>query len=141
MDAGAIKEAVNIPSLVLLIGAIGGILMNLLGMVQNLMGAGGLNNLPPELMNKPEMQQYMQLMQGMQKVGPLFGILGIAVCGFVAFGAMKMRNLQSHSIAMAACIVGIIPCCYSCCCIFTMTGGIWGLVVLMKPEVKSAFTG
>jgi hypothetical protein len=141
VDAAGLKELVNVPSLVLLIGAIGGILMNLVGMAQNLMGANGMQNLPPEMMNKPEMQQFVTFMEGLQKVGPLFSLVGIAVCAFVAFGALKMRNLQSYNLAMAACIVGIIPCCYSCCCIFTMTGGIWGLVMLMKPEVKGAFVG
>jgi hypothetical protein len=104
------------------------------------MGANNLSQMPPEMMDKPEMQPFIQLMEGMQKAGPFVSLLGIAVCAFVIFGALKMRNLQSHSLAMAAAIVGIIPCCYSCCCIFTMIGGIWGLVVLMKPEVKAAFS-
>lgn len=140
-DSAGIKEQLNVPSLILLIGAVGGILMNLMGMVMNLMGVNNMQSMPPEMMNKPEMQQFVTMMEGMQKAGPVMSLVGIGVCAFVAFGALKMRSLQSYNLAMAACIVGIIPCCYSCCCIFTMTGGIWGLVMLMKPEVKSSFVG
>lgn len=141
LDSAGAREQVNLPSLILLIGAIGGILMNLVGIVSNLTGANQLGQLPPEMANKPEMQQFVQVMQGVQKAGPLLSLVAIAVCAFIAFGALKMRNLQSWSLALAASIVGIIPCCQSCCCIVTMVGGIWALVVLNKPEVKSAFTG
>jgi hypothetical protein len=141
MDASVVKERLNVPSLILLIGGAGGLLLNLMGMVTNLIGGNSMSQLPPEMLSKPEMQQFVQLMETMQKAGPFFSLIGIGVSAFVVFGALKMRNLQSHSLAMAACIVGILPCCYSCCCIFTMAGGIWGVVELIKPEVKSAFTG
>lgn len=137
LDNTAAKEAVNVPSLILLIGAVGGVLFNLMGMLGNLTGA---NQIPAEMRDKPEMQQFIGLMDSMQKAGPILSLVGLGVCAFVIWGALKMRNLQSWSLALAACIVGIIPCCYSCCCIVTMVGGIWGLVVLNKPEVKSAFS-
>jgi hypothetical protein len=138
VDAAGAKEQVNVPSLILLIGAIGGILMQLMGIVQN---AIGKTQVPEQLLNDPNMRQFLPMFENLQKFGIVFNLLGIGVCAFVAFGAMKMRNLQGWSLSLAACIVGIVPCCYSCCCIFTMIGGIWGLVVLNKPEVKGAFTG
>jgi predicted Zn finger-like uncharacterized protein len=36
-----------------------------------------------------------------------------------------------------ACILAMIPCVN--CCILGLPFGIWGLVVLNKPEVKDAF--
>jgi hypothetical protein len=39
---------------------------------------------------------------------------------------------------MAASIIAMIPC-VSPCCLLGLPIGIWALVVLMKPEVKSAF--
>jgi ABC-type proline/glycine betaine transport system permease subunit len=50
-----------------------------------------------------------------------------------------MRKLKSYSFAMAMLILNMIPCCNSCCCLVGLPIGIWGLTVLMKPEVKRAF--
>jgi hypothetical protein len=41
---------------------------------------------------------------------------------------------------MAASIIAIIPCFGPCCCL-GIPVGIWALVVINKPEVKSAFRG
>jgi hypothetical protein len=39
---------------------------------------------------------------------------------------------------MAAAIMAMIPC--NCCCLLGLPFGIWALVMLMKPEVKSQFS-
>lgn len=69
------------------------------------------------------------------------GVLGavIALCwaGFVLAGAMKMKALTNRGVAMAACIVAMVPC--NVCCILGLPFGIWGLVVLNREEVRSAF--
>ena len=78
----------------------------------------------------------MGMMQG--GIGILFGIIAICVSGFVIFGAMKMKKLESYGLAMGASIVAMIPC-ISPCCVLGLPIGIWALVVLMKPEVKAAF--
>jgi hypothetical protein len=39
---------------------------------------------------------------------------------------------------LAAAIVALIPC-FSPCCLIGLPIGIWALVVLSKPEVKSQF--
>ena len=69
--------------------------------------------------------------------------LGIAIVGvlgaiFILFGGIKMRRLESYGLCMAASIVAMIPC-LSVCCPAGLAIGIWSLVVLSKPEVKSAF--
>jgi hypothetical protein len=38
---------------------------------------------------------------------------------------------------MVASVVAMLPC--QCCCLFGLPFGIWALVVLNKPEVKSHF--
>jgi hypothetical protein len=51
-----------------------------------------------------------------------------------------MLKLQNHSLAMAASVIAAIPLpCVSPCCLIGLPIGIWAIVVLMKPEVKSAF--
>jgi len=86
-------------------------------------------NIPPE---------WEPFIKGMQ--GPLAGFINLAVAalnGFVLFGAIKMLRLQNRGLAVAVSIVAMLPC--QCCCVFGLPFGIWALVVLNKPEVKSQF--
>jgi hypothetical protein len=46
-------------------------------------------------------------------------------------------RLQYFGLVMAAVIVAMLPC--QCCCLLGLPFGIWALVVLNKPEVKSQF--
>ncbi|MGO8837277.1 MAG: hypothetical protein ACLQAH_13585 [Limisphaerales bacterium] len=97
-------------------------------------GAMFSHEMPPNI--PPQMQA---LIQGMQ--GPLAGVTSLLVAalnGFVLFGAIKMLRLQNHTVAIVASVAAILPC--QCCCLFGLPFGIWALVVLNKPEVKSQFT-
>ena len=96
-------------------------------------GAMFHQQLPPDF--PPQMRA---MIEGAQ--GPLAGIINLAIAainGFVIFGAVKMLRLQSYGLAMAASIVAMLPC--QCCCVLGLPFGIWALVVLNKPEVKSQF--
>jgi hypothetical protein len=66
------------------------------------------------------------------------GLLHLAVAGFIIYGALQMKKLVNHRLAMATAIVALVPC-LSPCCLLGMPFGIWALVVLNKPEVKSTF--
>ena len=57
---------------------------------------------------------------------------------FILYGGLQMKKMQNYSLAMGASIVAMIPC-ISPCCLVGLPIGIWALVVLNKPEVKSAF--
>jgi hypothetical protein len=65
-------------------------------------------------------------------------IVGICLAVLILVGALKMKNLSNYGLAMTACIVSILPC-HSCCCL-GIPIGIWGLVMLNKPEVKQSFS-
>lgn len=69
----------------------------------------------------------------------IMGIIMLGASGLIFFGGMKMRQLESFGIAMAAAIAAVIPCTTIYCCIPGIALGIWALVVLNKPEVKSSF--
>jgi len=65
-------------------------------------------------------------------------VFGVAVSIFILIGAIKMKNLESHSFALASAIVAMIPC-ISPCCLLGLPFGIWALVVLNDSSVRAAF--
>ena len=120
----------------------------------------GINNLvflmrgPDILQQNPQFQQMQkdmeaegvpfdpaQMMQWVQRLGPvaiLLALVMLALGVVIILGGLKMKQLQSYGLAMTAAIVAMIPC-LSPCCIIGLPIGIWALVVLNNPEVKSAF--
>ena len=131
VPAGAnAREAVNPPAVLLMISGGLGILVSV-----GLIGARAF--LLQGIGSDPRFIQVVEHGNGPARfIGPL---VWFAVSGFIIFGAMRMRSLQSHSLAMAAAVVAMIPC-GGCCCI-GLPVGIWALVTLMKPEIKSQFQG
>ena len=74
-----------------------------------------------------------------QTLGRIAGSLTmICINGAVFYGALQMLWLQNFSMARSAAILALLPCCGPCY-LLGIPFGIWALVVLSKPEVKSAF--
>jgi len=89
--------------------------------------------LPPDI--PPQVRAFVENMRG-----PMAGVISLvvaAVNGFVLFGAIKLLRLQNFGLVMAAVIVAMLPC--QCCCLLGLPFGIWALVIMNKPEVKSHF--
>ncbi|HEY7158855.1 MAG TPA: zinc-ribbon domain-containing protein [Gemmataceae bacterium] len=126
------ESAVAGPAIALMI--VGGIALGLaiLGLVLNLLGVG-LLAANPRGMAGPQQADSARMFGSV--VG---GIIGICYGGIITSGAVKMKNLSSYGYAMTACIVAMLPC--SLCCLLGLPFGIWGLVMLNKPEVKDAFS-
>ncbi len=128
----AALRAVKGPAIALIVVAIIGIIYYCFSGIYTL--AVGHAELPANI--PPELRSFMTGMQGpMAGIGNLFIA---ALNGFVLFGAIKLLRLQNHGVAIAACIAAMLPC--SCCCLFGLPFGIWALIVLNKPEVKSQFS-
>jgi len=131
----AAARAVKGPAIALIITAGLGIAYYLFSGLLTLISGGPMfhRGLPPGL--SPQLKAFFEGMQG-----PLAGagsLVIAAINGFVLFGAIKMLRLQNRGVAMAAAIVAMVPC--QCCCLLGLPFGIWALIVLSKPEVKSAF--
>lgn len=109
----------------------------IIGMVFGMMGS---TMTPPPGQVPPELQQFMDMMKQFQSPAMVLvdGVIKLAVAGLIMFGASRLRNLKSFPLVVTAVILGIVPCTSPCCCI-GLPVGIWALVVLFKPEVKSAF--
>lgn len=124
------QAAVSGPATFMMVLAILNIVVMLVGLAMNLF-FGGLGLAALDAGAEPEGVQLI-----MQGVGGVIGnILGIITSILILVGAIKMRKLQSYGLSMTACILSILCCT---CCI-GIGPGIWGIVVLCKPEVKSAF--
>jgi hypothetical protein len=111
--------------ILMIVAAIGGILLNLLGA-----GLGAINAASGS-------NQFANLFSGV--VGLVFSAIGLLLGGIVIFGGMKMKALQNYGLAMAAAIISLLPCTSGYCCLLGMPIGIWALVVLMNDNVKAAF--
>jgi len=123
-------ELVRGPAIGLIVVAIVGVILQIVSLIMNLAGASFLAS------SRMPQEAWANMFSG--TIGVISGIIGILVSGLILFGAMKMKKLESYGLAMAASIIAMIPC-FSPCCVLGLPIGIWALVVLMKPEVKSAF--
>lgn len=135
----AALQAVKAPAICLIVTAGLGIALFSVGAISNFLGNAVIRTPPANM--PPEMQNFYQSMQNAR--GPLGGLLDlffVAMDVVVLLGALKMMRLQSRGFAMTACIVAMLPFTIFCCCILGLPFGIWGMVVLNKPEVKSQFT-
>jgi hypothetical protein len=130
----AALQAIKGPAICLIVMASLGILWYLFNTAIILIGGG-----PPVPPNAtPMMRSFYQGMHG--PLATAFSFVIMFLNGFVLFGAIKMLRLQSHALAVATCILAMLPVTVGCCCLLGLPFGIWGLVVINKPEVRSQFT-
>ena len=133
-DREAALSAVKGPAIALIVTASLGILYYLSNFVLVVSGtAATFQQIPPDA---PDwVKSFIENARG-----PMAAVAGVfisALDGFVLYGAIKMLRLQNFGLAMAAAIIAMVPC--QCCCLLGLPFGIWALVVLNKPEVKSQF--
>ncbi|MGQ0541005.1 MAG: hypothetical protein ACT4O9_04040 [Blastocatellia bacterium] len=71
-----------------------------------------------------------------------YGIAAISLllAPVIFIGALKMMRGKGYGISMSAAILAILPVT-SCCFLIGIPAGIWAIVVLRNPEVKSFFKG
>jgi hypothetical protein len=81
-------------------------------------------------------EQGLNLLSG--GMGILAAVIGLGISGLIIYGAMQMKELKNHTLALVAAISAIIPC-VSPCCLVGVPAGIYAVVILIKPEVKAAF--
>ncbi len=126
----AAAEQVNGPAIGLIVVAVLGGLAQIAALIMNLAGASFMAG------SRVPQEAWANMFSG--TIGVVSSIIGILVSGLIFLGATKMKKLESYGLAMAATIIAMVPC-FSPCCLLGLPIGIWALVVLLKPEVKSAF--
>lgn len=65
--------------------------------------------------------------------------IGMGGAAFIFFGAFQMMKLKRYTLCVIASAMAIVPCMWNCC-ILGIPFGIWALVVLLKPHIKSNFS-
>lgn len=133
---------VKAPAVALMVTAILNILLGVWSLVRMTLFPPNLQQLDSELqqLNNPQLQEFVQKMLHMT-YGP-FGIassiLGLVLSVLILIGAFKMQSLRSYEFSMTAAILAMIPC-LTPCCVIGLPFGIWAVVALSRPGVKSQF--
>ena len=130
-DRSAALSKVSGPAIGLMIAGGLGVLFSIAGIAMHFLGVGlgALSGQPPEV------QKLASLWTGASVVSAFVQALGSV---FVLYGGMQMKRLKNLGLCKAANIVAMVPC-ISGCCIIGLPVGIFGLIALSKPEVKSHF--
>lgn len=128
------QQLVSGPAIALMVTAGLGIAGGLVGLLLTLTSMAATPDLPGL---DPNVAHFIRMF-AYGPIGIGTKIVGIAIGAFILFGALRMQKLTGHGFALTAAIVAMIPC-ISPCCLLGIPFGIWALVVLSKPEVKSQF--
>lgn len=131
----AALQAVKGPAIALIVTASLGLVYYLLSGVFTLVTGGMMlqHEMPPDI--SPHVRAFLEGARG-----PLAGVINLVIAamdGFVLYGAINLLRLRNRGTAVAASIVAMLPC--QCCCLFGLPAGIWALIALNKPEVRSQF--
>ena len=134
----AALQLVKGPAVGLKVTAILNIVLALWSMVKLMFFPTNLEQLysaMPQL-NDPQIQKLLHLFYG--PLGIADNLFGLTMSVLVLIGASKLQSLKSREFAFAAAILAMVPC-LTPCCVLGLPFGIWALVALNKPEVKSQF--
>lgn len=138
----AALQRVKAPAVALMVTAILNILLGVWSVVEMTISPPNLQQLESGLqqLNNPQFEQFIHKLMYLS-YGPLgiaSTILGLALSVLILIGASKMRSLRSYEFSMTAAILAMIPC-LTPCCFLGLPFGIWAVVALRGPGVKSQF--
>lgn len=128
-------SSVKAPAICLLITGILGALGDLMNLVGGIIAQGN----PPQ--GHPGESDFERGMRegSSGPLGLVFAVLFLIAAIVVISGAIAMLRGKSYGLAVTGSVVAMLH--LGClCCLLGIPFGIWSLVVLMKPEVKEAFS-
>ena len=138
-------QRIKVPAVALMAASILNIILALWDLIEMIVSKPDLQqiNSALEQFNNPQIEQFVQKMLNLMN-GPL-GIVNVlielAVSVLILAGAKKMKSLQSYQFSLAAAGLSIVPCLTPCSgFLLGLVFGIWALVVLRRPDVKSHFS-
>lgn len=137
----AVLEKVKAPAICMIAFGVIGFALSLANLFGAFFGAG-LNEWVMQRLEQ-EGEQIPEFFRFLSGPGSLaLSLLQIAVetaiSGFVLYAGMRLQKLRDRGICMAAAIIAMVPCINPCCCL-GIPLGIWVLMVLNRPDVRSSF--
>ena len=90
------------------------------------------------LMSMGDRPIYFQSDRAGLRVAQTFAVLLLFGHAFCIYSALQMMKARKHGSAITSAIIAIVSGLQTC---IGLPIGIWALVVLIKPEIKSAFVG
>jgi hypothetical protein len=68
------------------------------------------------------------------------GLVALVAALLTLLGSVRMLMLKTYGLAVFSSVLMVVPCVSpSACCLLGMGIGIWSLVILFQPDVRSAF--
>ena len=126
------RERVAAPAIALITSAAVGIVVNLLIIPLTLLGVNTYRDL----------EQHVPAIRGMSgtldSLSIVSAVVAILLGGFVIWASLKMKRLESYTMAVAAAMVSLLPCT-SPCCVLGLPFGVWAMVVLIDDRVKAGY--
>jgi hypothetical protein len=137
----AVLQRVKAPSVALLVTAILDIIFGLWGLVRAIFPPNMDEfNAQLQQLNNPQLQAFFDKIIHLEygPIGMAGCLLGLLLSALILMGALKMQSLRSYEFCVTAAILALLPC-VTPCCLIGLPFGIWALVVLRAPEVRSQF--
>jgi hypothetical protein len=133
-EAALVK--VKFPAIAMLVLAA----LSILASIGSLFAMGAVRDFYAKLAEQnPDMQPLVDMMGGTYLW--ISAVIGVVINALILFGSIRMMQGRSYGWAMSAAVLTLVGTVLSsCCCCLSLPIGIWALVVLLKDEVKAAFT-
>jgi hypothetical protein len=149
-SSDAVRQRVQLPAIALIVIGVLNILLAVVCIGYGFVAAA----VPPDQVEQAMEKSYGKQWEAAKQQGwTIDGILniyrygcpglgGVEVVGslLAIFAGARMLALKSYGLALMGAVITAVPCISpSACCGVGMGVGLWALVVLLQPDVRSAF--
>jgi hypothetical protein len=144
----AAQAAVRTPALLLILTGILTLLGSVISLVAVLMLPDYIEKQIHAIQQNPNLTQeqkdaqveiYTNLKQSIEHpINLPLQVVDVFLAILILVGGIQLWNLSGIALPVTASILAMIPCISGCCCLLGLPAGIWALVVLSRPEVKTA---
>ena len=132
----AALRRVKAPAVALMVTAILNMILVVAGWLAMMFFRSALEQFYSGMPNGAQIQKMLE--SANSPLAIIGNLLGLLLSVLILIGAAKMRSLRSYEFSVTAAIVAMLPC-VTPCCLLGLPFGIWALIVLTRPEVKSQF--
>ncbi len=135
----AVQSKVKAPAIALLVLAALGEAASLVGLASSAVSSAMFGDVLQQMRERgEEIPPFLEdMLSGSSTLGLPLAIFNLCLWPLVAFGAIRMMQLRSRGLCIAAAVAAMIPT--QCCCGLGIAFGIWALLTLNRDDVRAAF--